>query len=68
MVLNTEGRLLGWGSNRYGQCGLKNEQFKVVSQPSMIDWHPSFGKIIDLVSGWSHSIVLTGNNAIKSDF
>lgn len=60
VTLNAEGVLKSWGSNRYGQCGQNSNELRVVSQPKTIDWDPSFGKIVDIVSGWSHSLVLTG--------
>ena len=60
-TLDAAGNLMSWGANRYGQCGQNPDVFKVLSEPSSVALPKHCGKIVDVVSGWTHTMALTGN-------
>ena len=63
IVVDTKGNMFAWGSNNYGQCGKDSTTAKVISRPTVIDWDTdNNGQILEIVSGWSHSLLLTGTS------
>lgn len=62
VALNTLNQLIAWGTNNHGQCG--QERLKQIQYPSAIEWDEENGKILDVVSGWTHCMVLTDRQQV----
>lgn len=62
IALDTHGNTVAWGANHHGQCGQDSAKVKCVRDPSPIEWDKRNGKIVDIVSGWTHCILLTGKS------
>lgn len=62
LALDKRNNLLAWGANHHGQCGQNSAISKHVEDPSSIEWDKSNGKIVDIVSGWTHCMLLTGGH------
>jgi alpha-tubulin suppressor-like RCC1 family protein len=68
VALNTKNKLVAWGANNHGQCGQNSANTKHIKDPLIIEWEESNGKIVDVVSGWTHSLVLTGISCLTIYF
>jgi alpha-tubulin suppressor-like RCC1 family protein len=60
VALTIKNKLLAWGGNNHGQCGQNSTTTKHIKEPLSIEWDGSNGRIENVVSGWTHSLVLTG--------
>merc|ERR550534_2272043 len=50
---------MSWGANRHGQCGQDSDVFKALSEPTLVAMPQYCGKVVDIVSGWTHMMALT---------
>lgn len=62
MVLDNSGSLFAWGANNHGQCGM-SPNTKIVPEPCKVRWDANCGTIVDISSGWTHCMLLTGMDA-----
>lgn len=60
-TLDKVGNIMSWGANRYGQCAQNPDLYKVLSEPSSVTMPEQCGRVVDIVSGWTHTMALTGN-------
>ncbi|XP_046649230.1 secretion-regulating guanine nucleotide exchange factor-like [Daphnia pulicaria] len=66
VALTTKNKLLAWGGNNHGQCGQSSTTTKHIKEPLSIEWDESNGRIENVVSGWTHSLVLTDRQHVYS--
>lgn len=67
-AINTDGEVLAWGLNQYGQCGITNEKGELedgslIMKPTVI---PALKdkNIVEIVGGEHHSLALTSDGKV----
>lgn len=66
-VLDSQGRVFGWGLNQYGQAGHKidpdNEETKMQLKPRLVEALAPY-KIVDIAGGEHHSVACTDDGKL----
>ena len=54
------GEVICWGENNYGQLAISPDESKEVTTPYIIPGTLFEGKVMDIQTGWTHVIAVTG--------
>ena len=65
LALTDEGKVYGWGSNKYGQIGCGKQNYDKITSPLHLDIFPQFSVKLILCSDYE-SYVLTNNGLVYS--
>ncbi|KAL0274038.1 UNVERIFIED_CONTAM: hypothetical protein PYX00_006566 [Menopon gallinae] len=65
-VVSTKGALYAWGDNKFGQLGVDPKSKPNSNVPIPVELKINHTDIAALVSGWSHSAILTGSGKVVS--
>lgn len=63
IIFLNNNKLLAVGSNEFGQLGMDSSMTQIVN-PVLVDMDQFSGKIIDVVCGYNHTLILTDNGTV----
>ena len=70
VVLSVDGEIMVSGDNSYGQCGMEckdlGEKPYILKPVSIREKFDKIGKVIKIVSGWEHNLLLNGEGLVYS--